>query len=235
MSASFPDQRPYVVLSCAMSVDGYLDDATDRRLILSNEADLDRVDGVRADSDAILVGANTIRRDNPRLLVRSPARRAQRVARGQAPSPAKVTLTTRGEVDPDAAFFTAGDVPKLVYCASASADRASARLAGAATVVAAGEPLDLALVLADLAARGIGRLLVEGGGGTHTQFLTAGLADELHLVVAPFFVGDPRAPRFVSDGRFPWDAAHRMALAEVRRLGDVVLLRYALGDRPGAG
>src|SRR5205823_1491727 len=92
----FPGQRPYVVLSCAMSVDGYLDDATDRRLILSNEADLDRVDGVRADSDAILVGANTIRRDNPRLLVRSPARRAQRVARGQAPaSPMSCTWSSR--------------------------------------------------------------------------------------------------------------------------------------------
>ena len=37
----------------------------------------------------------------------------------------------------------------------------------------------------------------------HAQFLTAGLADELHLVVAPFFVGDRRAPRFVGDGRVP--------------------------------
>ena len=65
----------------------------------------------------------------------------------------------------------------------------------------------------------------------HTQFLTAGLADELHLVVAPFFVGDSRAPRFVGDGDFPWGPDHRAALAEVRQIGDVVLLRYALSDR----
>ena len=55
----------------------------------------------------------------------------------------------------------------------------------------------------DLYARGVGRLMVEGGGTMHTQFLTADLADELHLVVAPFFVGDSRARRFVGDGALP--------------------------------
>jgi 5-amino-6-(5-phosphoribosylamino)uracil reductase len=73
--------------------------------------------------------------------------------------------------------------------------------------------------------------MVEGGGTIHTQFLAAGLADELHLVVAPFFVGDSQAPRFVGDGSFPWNPKHRAALAEVRQMGDVVLLRYALSDR----
>jgi 5-amino-6-(5-phosphoribosylamino)uracil reductase len=88
-------------------------------------------------------------------------------------------------------------------------------------------------VTEDLYARGVGRLMVEGGGTMHTQFLTEGLADELHLVVAPFFVGDSRAPRFVSDGRFPWNPDRRATLAEVRQIGDVVLLRYALSSRFG--
>jgi 5-amino-6-(5-phosphoribosylamino)uracil reductase len=79
--------------------------------------------------------------------------------------------------------------------------------------------------------RGVRRLMVEGGGRVHTQFLTAGLADELQLVVAPLFVGDSRAPRFVADGEFPWDEQHRAELADVRRIGDVVLLRYALSER----
>ena len=70
-----------------------------------------------------------------------------------------------------------------------------------------------------------------GGGKVLTQFLTAGLADELRLVVAPFFVGDSRAQRFVGDGSFPWNPDRRAELAEVRRLGNVVLLRYALSDR----
>src|SRR2546423_12333343 len=107
--------RPYTLLSCAVSVDGYLDDANPERLLLSNEADFDRVDAVRAGVDAILVGAATIRADDPRLLVRDPARRAARIARGKAPDPVKVTLTASGRLDPSARFFRLGDGPKLVY------------------------------------------------------------------------------------------------------------------------
>ena len=224
-------QRPYTLLSCGMSIDGYLDDAEQERLLLSNEADFDRVDAVRSGCDAILVGAATIRQDNPRLLVRSAERRAARVARGQAPHPLKVTVTGRCALDPSAHFFTVGDVDKLVYCTSSSYDSARQRLGKVATIVDGGDPVDLHQVTADLAARGVRRLMVEGGGTMHTQFLTAGLADELQLVVAPFFVGDSRAPRFVGDGDFPWGPDRRATLAEVRQIGDVVLLRYALTDR----
>ena len=224
-------ERPYILLSCGMSIDGYLDDASDQRLLLSNDADFDRVDEVRASCDAILVGATTIRQDNPRLLVRSAHRRAARQARGLQPDPVKVTVTGRCELDPQASFFALGEAEKLVYCATSALPRAGARLGAVATVVDGGDPVDVRLVAADLAGRGVGRLMVEGGGSVHTQFLTAGLADELHLVVAPFFIGDSRAPRFVRDGDFPWGPDHRARLADVRRLGDVVLLRYALSER----
>ena len=82
--------RPYTLLSCSVSLDGYLGGQTPR-LALSNEADFDRVDEVRASCDAIMVGAVTVRTDNPRLVVRSQARRAERLARGLAPSPMKIT------------------------------------------------------------------------------------------------------------------------------------------------
>ena len=95
----------------------------------------------------------------------------------------------------------------------------------------AGQPVDLRRVSEDLYARGVGRLMVEGGGTVHTQFLTNDLADELQLVVAPFFVGDSRATRLVGDGRFPWNPGRRATLAGVRQIGDVVLLRYALSPR----
>ena len=94
--------RPYVLLSCAISADGYLDDASPHRLILSGPADLDRVDEVRAGCDAILVGAGTVRADDPRLLVRDPRRRARRAARGLPEHPARVTLTATGDLDPGA-------------------------------------------------------------------------------------------------------------------------------------
>jgi 5-amino-6-(5-phosphoribosylamino)uracil reductase len=225
-----PD-RPYTLLSCGISIDGYLDSASPRRLELSNNADFDRVDAVRATCDAILVGAATVRIDNPRLLVRSKVRRDERTARGLPASPIKVTVTEKLELDARADFFTTGDAEKLVYCTSARVADARARLGPVATVVDGGQPVRMRTISEDLGARGVERLMVEGGGQVHTQFLTENLADELQLVVAPFFVGDSRATRFVSDGRFPWNPDRRATLVDVRQIGDVVLLRYALSPR----
>ena len=296
-------ERPYVLLSCAMSVDGCLDAPGGERLVLSGAADLDRVDDERANSDAIMVGAGTIRRDDPRLLIRSPERRAARTADGRPAHPIGVTLTASGDLDPAARFFSgegpvggtgvravggtgvgtaagvggkaasgvsgkavgsigvaagvggeaAGGVggeaaggasrdrpARLVYCASPVAARIRRRLDGLAEVVDAGSRPTLAAVLADLFRRGVRRLMVEGGADLSRQFLTGGLADELQLVIAPFFVGDPRAPRFAGPGRYPYGPGHQMALAEVREVGAVVLLRYLLkapvtGSAPQAG
>ena len=216
-----------------MSLDGYIDDASGRRLLLSGEADLDRVDEVRAGCDAILVGAGTIRADDPRLALRSPARRDARAAAGLPPDPAKVTVTGTGDLDPAARFFTTGSSMRLVYAASGAVASLTRRLAGLAIVADAGEPVSLRDVLTDLARRQVRRLLVEGGASVQAQLLAAGLADELQLVVAPFFVGDPRAPRLAGGGAgpFPWDAGHPARLAEVRRVGNDALLRYALSGR----
>ena len=216
--------RPYVLLSCATSADGYLDDATPRRLILSGPADLDRVDEVRAGCDAILVGAQTVRADDPRLLIRDPRRRARRAARGLPAHPARVTLTATGDLDPRARFFTPGAL-RLVYCATRALPLA-AELKDSAVLIDAGDPLSLGFLLSDLAERGVARLLVEGGARVLGDFLAAGRADELDLAVAPFFVADPAAPRLDLPGPGP-DGP--MTLAETRRVGEVALLRYLLG------
>lgn len=225
--------RPYTLLSCSMSIDGYLDTATAPRLQLSNDADFDRVDEVRASCDAILVGATTVRNDNPRLLIRSADRRARRIERGLSASPIKVTVTRHGQLDAAANFFTLGDAEKIVYSTNTGAMDVRERLDAVATVVDAGDRVDMRWLITDLGDRGVRRLMVEGGRTILTQFLTAGLADELQLVVAPFFVGDSRGCRFVDDGQFPWNPGHRATLAEVRQIGDVVLLRYALSPRFG--
>ena len=222
--------RPYTLLSCSVSIDGYIGQAAER-LLLSNDADFDRVDDVRASCDAIMVGAETVRTDNPRLLVRSALRRDERTVRGLAASPMKVTVTRRAQLDAQSAFFTQGDAEKVVYCPTPTVKDARSRLGRIATVVDGGGTVEMRRLSEDLAARGVHRLMVEGGGNVHTQFLTDDLVDELQLVVAPFFVGDPQAPRFVQDGRFPWNPGRRATLADVRQIGDVVLLRYALSAR----
>jgi 5-amino-6-(5-phosphoribosylamino)uracil reductase len=142
-----------------------------------------------------------------------------------------VSITGRGDLDPTAQFFTAGESAKIVYVCSVAQDKTTERLGSLAEVVDAGDPIELPRILADLAGRGVDRLMVEGGGATHTLFLTEGVVDELQLVIAPFFVGDSNAPRFVHDGTFAWHSQSRARLADVVKIDDVVLLRYALSER----
>ncbi len=219
-----------------MSVDGCLDAPGPQRLVLSGHADLDRVDAERSEADAIMVGAGTIRRDNPRLVIRSAGRRATRVGRGLPENPARVTLTASGDLDPSARFFdaTSGAGP-VVYCAAPQASKLQNMLNDIAPVIAVPPPVELGVILADLSRRGVHRLLVEGGARLGREFLANGLVDELALTVAPFFVGAAAAPRFAGPGVYPHDPARPMHLAEVRQLDDVVLLRYLLGgDGPAA-
>jgi riboflavin biosynthesis pyrimidine reductase/pyrimidine deaminase RibD-like protein len=210
-------ERPYTILSCAASLVGYLDDASPDRLLLSNQDDFDRVDALRASCDAILVGAGTVRADNPRLLVRSAQRREDRVRRGQPASPLRVVLAGRGGIDPASAVLTAPGAQSAVY---------------------QGAP-GLGSVLDDLGRRGVRRLMVEGGAAVLTRFLAEDLADELQLAVAPFLVGDPAAPHFpaaavvpgasgASAVAFPQAPERRMVLGEARAIGDILFSRYLI-------
>ena len=223
--------RPYILLSCGMSIDGYLDNASSKRLLLSNPADLERVDAVRASSDAILVGAQTVRQDNPRLLVRSAACRDERVARGLPPTPAKVTVTAGARLDPRARFFATGQTDKLVYCARPAVREARERLGEVATVVDGGP------AGADAAA---------GRGPPRPRYPPAdGRGRRQHPHAVPHRRAGRRAPPrggpllrrrlagpALRRGRpVPLEPGPRATLADVRRLGDVVLLRYALSDR----
>jgi 5-amino-6-(5-phosphoribosylamino)uracil reductase len=228
---SAPMPYPYVLLSAAVSLDGCLDDTGPDRLLLSGPADFDRVDEVRASVDAILIGAGTIRADNPRLLVNSAERRAARLAAGKPEYPLKVTVTATGDLDPAANFWHTGG-EKIVYTTDRGAERAARALGPTADIVTLGPDLDWRALLEHLHdVRGVRRLMVEGGGTVHTQLLQQDLADELQLVLAPVLVGDPAAPRLFGPGAYQ---AGRLRLAETRRIEDVVLMRYE-PTAPGTG
>lgn len=217
--------RPYVLLSVATSIDGCIDDTGPDRLVLSNDVDWDRVDQVRADADAIMIGAGTLRADNPRLHLRGDARRAARVASGKPEYPLKVTLSASGQLDPALKFWHHGN-EKVVYTVDAQHTQLRDRLSGLADVVSLGDSLDFGALLDDLGKRGVGTLMVEGGSAVHTAFLSAGLVDEIHLAIAPIVVGEPDAPHFLNPARYPGAPHRRMQLIEARPVGDMVLARY---------
>ena len=221
-----PD-RPYTLLSCAVSIDGYLDDGSPDRLILSGADDLDEVDALRAAADAILVGAGTVRADNPRLLVRDPARIAAREAAGKPPATAPRDRDRHRRPGPGRPLLhRPGRRPGLLR---ASAAAAAKKFKGGAVVIDAGADLSLAAVLQDLhLERSVATVLIEGGARILRDALAGGLADELRLAIAPFFVADPAAPRFALPARYPRPRANPMTLTSLRQVGTVAVHHYRL-------
>jgi riboflavin-specific deaminase-like protein len=218
-------------VSCAVSLDGCLDDASPERLILSGPQDLDEVDELRSAADAILVGAGTIRADNPRLLVRDGARVAAREAEGRPPHPLRVTVTATGDLDPAARFFAGPGIP-LVYAPAAAAPAARRNLRDKAVVIDAGAELSLAAVLHDLyTERTVLTLLAEPGAVLARDLLAQDLVDEVRLAVAPFLVGDENAPRFALPAHYPHGKGNPMILVSARRLDGLAVLRYRLNSQ----
>lgn len=191
-----------ITLSFATTADGYLDDNTPERLILSSKEDWDEVYRLRAACDAILVGAETVRRDNPSL-------------RGVA---TRVTLTRSGALDPSLRLFTTGDGRRIVF-----SPRPLPQLDGLAEVVVLAEPITAAAVAVELERHGIRHLLVEGGAEILGMFLHEGLADTVRVAVRPdLVVGAERG-----GARFCY-AAPREAIARKEELGGVEVTTYTL-------
>ncbi|MCM1151932.1 MAG: dihydrofolate reductase family protein [Alistipes sp.] len=169
-----------VTLSVAVTADGYMDDRSPERLLVSTPEDLAEVYRLRAEHDAILVGAETLRRDDPALLLRDPAARLQRIEKGLRPDLTKVTLTQSGALDPKLRFFTEGDADIYVF-----ATRDIPALKDIATVIPSNAGVSAAGIVTELEKRGIRRLFVEGGAQVLRMFLQERMADRLRLAVNP--------------------------------------------------
>lgn len=212
-------------LSAACSIDGYLDDSSRQRPVLSSDEDLDDIQRERAQSDAILVGAGTVRADNPRLSVRDAALVEERLRNDLPPQPAKVVLTASGELDAEARFFSDGAQEKIILCPAAVAGALRTRHGGIATVLGIDGPISARAIAHALQRRGFGRLLVEGGGQVLSMFLSEGMYDNFRLAVAPRFVGATGAPRL---RLLPGHHQGRLTVNRVRQLGDTTVIDYEL-------
>lgn len=213
----------WVHLSVCMSLDGHIDSDCGRRLILSSEEDCHDMHAVRADCDAILVGAGTVRRDQPRLTVRYPELLAARRERGQPDHPTKVVVTFTGDLDPGSDFFQKGG-PVVVLCEEESLPAARDRLGAVATVVGLTAADGVAGILARLDGLGIRRLMVEGGCQVLTQFLAAGAFHRLRVAVAPFLLGRAGAPRLAGPAFYPHGPDSRLRILSTRTLGNIAVI-----------
>ncbi len=211
------------IVSAAVSLDGYIDDCAPVRLKLSTPEDWTRVGAMRSRCDAILVGAGTVRADDPSLVIKDPALREARKKAGMEPDICKVTITRGGEIDPGCGFFTRGGGRKVVFTTPQAPAGRVERLTRVAEVFVE-ETITPAVIARRLEGLGYRTLFVEGGTTILGMYLGTGHADLFRLAVAPFMVGDPSAPRLMPPGAYPWDGESRMRLRTTEDLGGMAVM-----------
>ncbi|HXY19853.1 MAG TPA: bifunctional diaminohydroxyphosphoribosylaminopyrimidine deaminase/5-amino-6-(5-phosphoribosylamino)uracil reductase RibD [Gemmatimonadales bacterium] len=206
--------RPFVALKLATSLDARIADRDGRSQWISGEAAREYVQWLRAGFDAIAVGGGTVKADDPGLTVRGAVRPAR--------PPLRVVLDRRGELPPGSTLVrSARETPTLALVGRDSAGGGEALRAAGVEVAPADGPVE---ALAELSRRGIGSVLVEGGGVVAGRFLTEDVVDRLYLVVAPLWLGEGGVSAFAGlrDARI--GDAVRWRTVERRALGDDTLL-----------
>jgi len=219
-------------MNVAMTADGKIDTFLRRGAAISSPRDKERADRLRADSDAVMIGSRTLHDEDPKLTVKSEALRAGRKALGLPENPAKVAVATRLDLQPECDFLAAGPARVMLFTTRQTPEQALVRLrsGGAEVFVADAERVDLGEVLRTLKARGIERLMVEGGATLNFEMLKLGLVDELTIFVAPMVFGGESAPTLAGGLGLPGSAALALILVRAEQWEDGgVLLHYEVG------
>ncbi|MCC8019644.1 MAG: dihydrofolate reductase family protein [Rikenellaceae bacterium] len=211
------------IVSAAVSLDGYIDDCSPSRLRLSSPEDWACVAAMRSRCDAILVGAGTVRADNPSLVIKDPALREARLRAGMEPDICKVTITRCGNIDPGCGFFTRGRGRKIVFT-TPQAPAGQVELLKRVAEVYMEKEITPEVISERLTATGCRTLFVEGGTSVLGMYLGAGHADFFRLAVAPFMVGDSDAPRLLPPGGYPWSPDSRLVVRSTEDLGGTAVL-----------
>jgi len=216
----------HVIVNAAMSVDGKLSSRRREQIAISGPDDFDRVDQLRADSDAVMVGVGTILADDPSLTVDDADRRAARAERGDPENPARVIADSRIRTPPDATVLDGRAQTYLLVSEAAPPDFIEEMEDAGAYVIAAGQDrVDLTTTLAKLEGDGIDQLMVEGGGELIFGLLEEALVDELFVYVGPKVIGGRDAPTLADGDGFIEDFPEP-ELADVERVDDGVVLHW---------
>jgi len=215
-----------VVVNAAMSADGKLSSRRREQIAISGPADFARVDRLRADSDAVLVGVGTVIADDPHLTLEDPGLRAEREDAGAAPEPARVVADSRARTPVDARLLDDAAATYVLVSEAAPDERVAALEKRGAEVLEVGrERVDLTAGVGALADRGMDQVMAEGGGEVIFSLFEAGLVDELTTFVGARVIGGRDAPTLADGDGFVAEFPE-LSLAGVERLDDGVLLRW---------
>ena len=226
--------RPYVTINVAATADGKIDTFERKGSLISSEQDKERVDRMRAQADAIMVGGNTLHHEDPKLTIRSELLRAERLARGLPSNPAKVSVASRLSLKRESNFLNAGGARIFIFTTRQSdeAQLGWLRSLGVQVFVLGETQVDLAGAMRELKKNGINRLMVEGGGKLNFELMQLGLVDELSIYVAPMIFGGETAPTLAGGTGLGRDDAIPLKLVESEAWADGgVLLRYHFDTR----
>jgi len=224
-------ERPYVFINVAMAADGKIDTFERQGAAISSQRDKERVDRLRAESDAVMVGGRTLLDENPKLTVKSADLRAEREARGLTPNPIKVGIVSTADLEPGSDFLTVGPARIVIFTTQRTSKEQLEflRAREVEVFVYDTQRVNLPEALSTLKEMGVNRLMVEGGATLNFELLRLGLVDELTAYVAPLVFGGESAPTLTAGPGFVRSAAIPLKLvnAEVWEDGGV-LLKYKI-------
>lgn len=224
-------ERPFVTVNMAASLDGRISTRRRETVSLGTRNDRHLMDVLRLRSDAVIVGAGTVRHDGYPVLIRDPEVRRRRPRR--APThPVNVVLSRALDMPVTRQIFQHPETRRLVFTTRAAPDGRVRRFEKVAEVVVLPRrTLPPRVVLEELHRRGLRKVLLEGGGEMHYAFVRDDCVDEIYVTLTPHLIGGP-APSLLDGRGFLWEEHPRLELISSRRLGDEVFLRYRVRRRP---
>lgn len=220
-------ERPFTFINSAMSADGKISTKERKQVRISGNVDFDRMDELRASSDAVMVGIGTVLADDPSLTVKSEERRAARKADGREENPVRVVVDSKARTPLDADIFRKGEGTRVV-AVSRSAPRERVKvLEEVAVVIVAGEnKVDLPELVVRLKEVGIDRLMIEGGAGLNWGMLSYGLVDEIYSFVGNLIIGGSSSPTLVDGPGFEENEIMGLEFVSCERMDDGVVLKW---------
>ncbi|NOR48744.1 MAG: 2,5-diamino-6-(ribosylamino)-4(3H)-pyrimidinone 5'-phosphate reductase [Methanosarcinaceae archaeon] len=220
-------ERPFTFINSAMSADGKISTKERKQVRISGNVDFDRMDELRASSDAVMVGIGTVLADDPSLTVKSEERRAARKADGREENPVRVVVDSKARTPLDADIFRKGEGTRIV-AVSQSAPRERVKvLEEMAVVIVAGEnKVDLPELVVRLKEVGIDRLMIEGGAGLNWGMLSCGLVDEIYSFVGNLIIGGSSSPTLVDGPGFEENEIMGLEFVSCERMDDGVILKW---------